>query len=104
MFGADVEVKRIALTLDQIELYNPPPNPAKLTDARASGYISRFGRESWELDALEPSVIKELIEEKVFELIDYDLFQEVGFREQNDKTNIHKIATRYDDVVRFVND
>ena len=41
--------------------YNPPPNPAKLSDSRATGYIARFGYESWELDALEPAVIAELI-------------------------------------------
>ena len=30
----DVEVRRIALNLDQVELYRPPPNPAKETDTR----------------------------------------------------------------------
>lgn len=102
LFGADVRVERIALTMEQIEKFNPPPNPAKLTDARASGYISRFGRESWELDALEPSVIQDLIEEKVFEYLDYALFQQVGFREHSDKQNIEKIAKRYDDVIHFL--
>ena len=30
MFGADVYVKRVALTMNQISTYNPPPNPAKI--------------------------------------------------------------------------
>lgn len=103
LFCADVEVKRIALTLEQIEQFNPPPNPAKLTDARASNYISRYGRESWELDALEPRVITDLIEEKVFELLDYDLFVDVQKKETTDKNNIAEICRRYDDVVDFLN-
>ena len=38
LFGADVYVKRVALTMNQIQTYNPPPNPAKITDSRASKY------------------------------------------------------------------
>jgi hypothetical protein len=38
-FGANVCIDRIALNRDQIDAYNPPPNPAKITDTRASGYI-----------------------------------------------------------------
>lgn len=36
--GQEVEVKRVALNLDQIRQYSPPPNPAKVTDARAAKY------------------------------------------------------------------
>jgi hypothetical protein len=56
-----LEFERIALNIDQIEQYNPPPNPAKLSDSRATGYIASFGYESWELDALNPTVIADLI-------------------------------------------
>ena len=52
MFGADVEVKRVALTMEQVQTYNPPPNPAKITDSRCGKYMEEFGDESWELDAL----------------------------------------------------
>ena len=37
MFGADVYVKRVALTMNQIGTYNPPPNPAKIRSQIASG-------------------------------------------------------------------
>lgn len=56
LFGADVEVKRIALNWDQIDEFTPPPNPAKLSDSRAGAYIAEYGDESWELDALEPTL------------------------------------------------
>lgn len=63
-------LKRIALTMEQIEEYNPPPNPAKLTDARAKKYVEQFGDESWELDALEPGTITALIRDEVLMLVD----------------------------------
>lgn len=104
MFGADVEVKRVALTMNQINAFNPPPNPTKVTDARSSGYISRFGHECWELDALEPKVITQLIQNEVTALIDYSLFNAVADRERRDKDNIQKICDRYDEVVDYLED
>jgi hypothetical protein len=65
MFGSSVTVQRIALIMDQIEEYNPPPNPAKLTDSRCNKYIERYGEESWELDALDPRTITGIIQENI---------------------------------------
>lgn len=56
-----VQVKRIALNYDQVEEYGCPPNPAKITDSRAKSYVQEHGYQSWELDALDPSVLHELI-------------------------------------------
>lgn len=104
LFGADVDVKRVALTMEQIERFSPPPNPTKLTDARASGYISEYGHECWELDALEPKIITSLIRNEVTALMDADLFEEVEHREQTDKSNIQLVCDNYDDVIRNLRD
>jgi hypothetical protein len=74
-----VTVKRIALNMDQIDEYGPPPNPAKLTDSRSRGehgYINVYGDESWELDALDPSVIDDLIRTEIDLLRDEGLWDE----------------------------
>jgi len=65
-----IEVDRIALNMDQIEQYGPPPNPTKLTDSRAESYVVKHGYDSWELDALDPMVMAELIRGKVEAVID----------------------------------
>lgn len=73
LFGVDPEkfiFRRIALNMNQIEEFNPPPNPAKLTDSRCDNYIRSYGNESWELDALEPRVIQDLITDNVIEFWD----------------------------------
>ncbi len=57
----EVTVRRIALNMDQVDQYRLPPNPAKLTDARATSYISRYGNESLEPDALDPTILDALI-------------------------------------------
>ena len=69
-FGREVDVRPVALTMEQIRRFNPPPNPAKITDPRAKWYIREYGRTSWELDALPPRELIRLAEEAVEELID----------------------------------
>lgn len=64
-FPHSFEIRRIALNMDQVEQYDPPPNPAKLSDSRAENYIATYGDDSWELDALEPSVLNALIEDEI---------------------------------------
>ena len=77
MFSDDnVTVERIALNMDQIRKYNPPPNPAKVTDSRYKAYLRDYGPDSWELDALEPKVMTNLITEKVANHRDDTLYVE----------------------------
>jgi hypothetical protein len=63
--------------MEQIERYNPPPNPAKETDTRAGGYIKRFGAVSWELDALRPEVLSELVKAKIGGYFDNEIYSEI---------------------------
>lgn len=102
MFGVDVYVKRVALTMEQIDTFSPPPNPTKLSDARARGYIAEYGHECWELDALEPKVITSIIQEEVTALMDSDLLYEIEHKEKTDKSNIKLISYHYDEVVDFL--
>lgn len=102
MFGADVEVKRVALTMNQVQTYNPPPNPAKITDSRASKYIDEYGDESWELDALEPQMLNQLITDEVTALRDDAIYQAVCDREKRGKDELRMLERNYDRAVAFL--
>ncbi len=98
-FKDGIEVRRIALTMEQIKVVNPPPNPAKVTDSRYEKYAAEFGDESWELDALEPAYIADLIRTAVFEERDIDRW-EVAYNEQEEERGqIQDIIDRWDDLV-----
>lgn len=97
-----LKVNRIALNIDQVEQYDPPPNPAKLTDTRASGYIAKYGGESWELDALEPRVIDRLIRDHVGALRDDNLWQEAVEAEEQEKTRLTAAYDNWDKVESFL--
>jgi len=88
--GGRVDVKRIALNMDQIEEYNPPPNPAKVTDSRFVEYQREIGDESWELDALNPKTLSELIEEEVIKLVNPESWYASSEKEKGDKEKLRK--------------
>jgi hypothetical protein len=81
------EVDRIALSMEQVRHFNPPPNPAKLTDSRAGDYIARYGRSSWELDALTPNTLTGLIRDGVEERIDHDRW-EAQIEQETEERNL----------------
>jgi hypothetical protein len=66
----EIEFKRIALNMPQIEEVKPPENPAKTTDSRFADYRKRFGESSWELDALTPDYLTKLVRKNVEKYID----------------------------------
>jgi len=86
-----VEVRRIALNFDQVQKHKPPPNPAKLTDSRANAYIAEHGRDSWELDALEPKVIVELIEKQIKKYRDPDALKKTLAKQEKDRKEIRRL-------------
>lgn len=77
-------VQRVALNMDQIRELNPPPSPAKVTDSRYESYVREFGDDSWELDALEPPQLNQIIQDAVRGVRDEELYEEkVGEQEIN---------------------
>jgi hypothetical protein len=98
MFGTDVEVQRIALNMDQIEAFNPPPSPAKITDSRAADYIEIYGNDSWELDALEPAQLESLIEGEITRRIDMGLWEECEERERTERRVLTAVSANFGDI------
>lgn len=86
-----IYVKRIALNMNQIEQYDPPPNPAKETDSRFEAYQQEFGDESWELDALEPSVLVDLISSNIEDVVNYDKWSAVRDKQESIKSNLLRL-------------
>lgn len=87
-----IEVRRLALNMEQIEQLRPPENPAKITDSRASNYISRFGESSWELDAIAPEQLATMVRDAISALRIDNLWEASVARETKEKKTLEKIA------------
>jgi len=84
-------VRHIALTIAQVREFTPPPNPAKESDTRFKAYQKEFGDESWEVDALRPDVMKQLIDSAVNEYVDMSQLQRVKQEEIAEKFQLQEI-------------
>ncbi|WP_327088564.1 hypothetical protein OIE66_40655 [Nonomuraea sp. NBC_01738] len=102
LFGASTTVVRIALNMDQVRQYSPPPNPAKLTDSRATSYIRQHGRSSWELDALDPATLARLIEQQIHTWRDADQWERDTAVMEGERALLTAVSTRWDEVAEFV--
>ena len=89
-FDAIADVERIALTMDQIKKYDPPPNPAKMTDPRSGTYMTEYGTSSWELDALNPDVLVRLVESAIVQYMDRDLYDDMVSEEEEEKARLDR--------------
>ena len=91
-----VTVDVVALTSTQIDTYNPPPQPAKHTDARTADYIARHGHaDVWELDALRPEVLDQITSDAIESLLPDD-FNELKEADQVDRDRMIEIANNWD--------
>lgn len=97
-----VDVVRLALNRDQIDQYDPPPNPAKETDSRFEGYAAEHGDESWELDALDPAVIDQLIRDALEERIEPEPWQAAKDAEEANRELLEGTAAHWDRVKLFL--
>lgn len=96
-FGTEqLQVVPVALTMEQIEKYQPPPNPAKITDPRARWYIAQHGQKSWELDALEPEALKGIMKDAALKHMDIDLYNGMMDREEEDKKQLQEMIEGLD--------
>ena len=96
------EFERIALNYDQVLEYDPPPNPTKVTDSRAQGYLDEYGEECWELDALEPQVIEDLITNNIAGLIDWDRWNDDVKREKGQQAALRQLSANWPEVQSFL--
>lgn len=98
-----VEVRRVALNMDQVEQYSPPPNPAKEDDSRFKGYYEKYGEKSWELDALRQNTIGEIITSNLKGFINQDKWDAAMAEQDRRREPLAKLKARWPEVEELVN-
>lgn len=101
LFIGGAEVDRRALTMDQIKLYDLPPQPAKMSDPRAENYRLLHGNESWELDSLDPQQLTELVRQAVEGVRDEDQWNDAVARETEERDGLRVVNKHWIKVVKY---
>jgi hypothetical protein len=80
------EVRRVALTAEQVEQHGLPPQPGKELDSRARGFVERHGRlVQVELYALPPDVLRQLFVDAIAEFWDTTVYEQALQEEAADR-------------------
>lgn len=102
MFTGGIKVIRIALNMDQIERFKPPPNPAKVTDSRFKAYMEQYGHESWELDAMKPKYLVDLIQRYIRKFTDAKKFKAAQQAQEAQRGILQGISDHWAPVLKVV--
>lgn len=94
--GVPVQVVRLALNYSQVLRYNPPPNFIKPLSSRAKSYRDKFGDQCWELDALDPRTIRDLIADAVNKVRNEELWSQSLAREAADRDRLDRAIEELD--------
>lgn len=100
----DYVVEHVALTESQIIEYAPPPNPAKQTDSRFDRFADEHGFNSYELDALPPQDLVEIIQSKILSYRDDSIFQEVKAEEDRQRAILQALVDNWSQTEDFITD
>jgi hypothetical protein len=65
-----VAVERLAVTLEQVDRWDLPTRPVKLTDTRTARFIREYGDRCCELDAIAPHELRRLVDEAIEQWVD----------------------------------
>lgn len=90
-----LEVKRVAITDEQISRYSIPPY--YLSKQRVQGrdaYISRYGHNVWELDALDPGVLTDTLKHAIEEHIDMDRWRERSKQIEEERSRVAAVIEK----------
>ena len=75
-------VKRVALTWNQVRRFKLPPSFVKPKDRRTPKYLERYGNICFEIEALDPRILRQITERAIHELIPAEALREVKLEER----------------------
>ncbi len=96
-----IEVKKVALTRDQVIKYNLPPIMAKESDPRFHWFKRTYGDKATELDALPPAILKALAERAILENIDVEKWRKTERIEREERRKIKEIVQKLRETLEF---
>lgn len=76
-YDGTAELVRLAIRREQTAEHDLPGFPAatKSGDTRHAWFVENYGNTCWELDALPPPVLREIVECAIFGLLDHDQWE-----------------------------
>lgn len=84
------QIVPLALTKEQTE--GLPANPTKEKDSNTAKYEEKYGKLCWEIDALRPDVLRQIVEDGIKHYLDDKKYQHWIRKEKRDKKMLEKLT------------
>jgi hypothetical protein len=99
-YGGLVEIRRIALTRDDVDSGRLPWFSAddKRKDLRHGWYVEQHGRRCWELDALDPNVLRQRVEAAIRQYINRDAWERCVKVEEVERVSLLDVVAAWKGV------
>ena len=101
-YGGDITIVRVALTEDHVTAGDLPPFSAdeKKGDSRYEWFVRRYGRRCWELDALNPVVLRREVELAIRRGLDLDAWTRAEVVEAAERESLVSILDAWPGISR----
>jgi hypothetical protein len=93
--GDHITIKRIALTLKQVTKLQSFPAIDKKKDPRYKWFVKHYGRECWELDALDPNKLRDIVERAILHEIEPVAWKRCAVVEKAEKESLRTVLDRW---------
>jgi hypothetical protein len=96
-YGGSVELTRIALTAHDITNGGLPSFDVetKTGDTRFRWYVERYGRRCWELDALNPNILRRRVADAIASYIDMAVWTRCALGEQAEQQSLRQVLGQW---------
>jgi hypothetical protein len=91
--GSSPEIVKCALTFQDIERHDLPPDFTKTTDSRREAFVARYGDVAVELDALPVGALRERIVGEVRARMDLDALEASREQEREDRRRLDDLLS-----------
>jgi hypothetical protein len=96
--GEHIELKRIALTAEQTGPLRSFSVESKTKDPRYKWFKQNCGAQCWELDAMDPRDLRNIVETEINALIDRELWDQQEAHEEREKKSIESLLRWWADI------
>jgi hypothetical protein len=101
-YGGDhITLKRIALTGEHVLDLTPFPAADKSGDPRFKWFTGRYGDQCWELDALDPNVLRDCVEDAIEELIEPEAWARCARVNAAEKESVKDFMQKFNALQKF---
>ena len=93
--GNHITLERIALTSEQVAGLPSFPAQDKKKDPRYAWFVEHYGKTCWELDALDPNDLREIVEQAIQNEIEPVAWERCATVEEAEKESLRTVLDRW---------